>query len=523
MRNLLTRFRGGLNKAKQTLNGSLLKKITITTSAGAIIAFGSVYAESLGTDLDNVYHVYLDDKHIGTVESKEEIQSFLDQHKKDAEANHEDMKLVSEKDIDFVKEKVFDTVDESESVLNTLNDSIEYQVEAIELKMNGQSIGFVKDLDQANKALNQIISQYLPEELKKEYNLLKDVDLNESVELSEYLPSDLAKMAVKAESSDDETKEDDKEQENETVTLNDGSTVIDVSIEDKVTFSKEKVNPTQLLETAQLVKLIERGTGEEVHTPQQDTDLNQVAGNYDLSVDELVELNPDIEEESIVQAGQSVKVTSESTPIDVTYTTQRTEEESLDFEEETKKSDEIYVGETKVEQEGSKGKKVITYEVVTKNNEVLEENKVSEEVVEEPQNKIILEGTKPLPSVGSGNFSWPAVGGYISSHKGPRWGSYHKGMDIAGVTNRSILAADTGVVVEAGWDSGGYGNKVVINHKNGFTTLYAHMSSLNVSVGQKVQKGDKIGVMGSTGNSTGIHLHYEIRKNGSLVNPANYH
>lgn len=119
-------------------------------------------------------------------------------------------------------------------------------------------------------------------------------------------------------------------------------------------------------------------------------------------------------------------------------------------------------------------------------------------------------------------MAWPAVGGYISSHLGERWGKMHKGIDIARPSNRNILAADNGVVESAGYNNGGYGNKIVINHNNGMKTVYAHLSSIDVKVGQVVEKGSKIGVMGSTGNSTGIHLHFEVYKSGSLENPTEY-
>lgn len=98
----------------------------------------------------------------------------------------------------------------------------------------------------------------------------------------------------------------------------------------------------------------------------------------------------------------------------------------------------------------------------------------------------------------------------------------HKGIDIARPANRNILAADNGVVEFAGYDNGGYGNKIIINHNNGMKTVYAHLSSISVSVGQTVEKGKVIGIMGSTGNSTGIHLHFELYKNGALQNPLDY-
>ena len=129
------------------------------------------------------------------------------------------------------------------------------------------------------------------------------------------------------------------------------------------------------------------------------------------------------------------------------------------------------------------------------------------------------------PSVkGSGILGWPTSGGYISSPMGTRWGAMHRGIDIAR-TNRSsnppILAADGGTVVSAGMVSS-YGNKVEIDHGNGIKTLYAHLSTITVRAGQKVSKGDQIGVMGTTGDSTGVHLHFEVTVNGTIQNPMSY-
>jgi murein DD-endopeptidase MepM/ murein hydrolase activator NlpD len=117
-----------------------------------------------------------------------------------------------------------------------------------------------------------------------------------------------------------------------------------------------------------------------------------------------------------------------------------------------------------------------------------------------------------------GAFVWPAQGG-ISQ----RYAFYHKAIDIANRGGGSILAADSGVVTVSGWlDNRGYGNRVMIDHGNGYQTLYAHLSKINVVVGQSVNRGDVIGMMGSTGRSTGTHLHFEIRAGGALQNPLNF-
>ena len=116
--------------------------------------------------------------------------------------------------------------------------------------------------------------------------------------------------------------------------------------------------------------------------------------------------------------------------------------------------------------------------------------------------------------VASGSFVWPAQGRLTQY-----WSWYHKGIDIANSSSPNILAADSGTVVTAGWSNVGYGYHIVIDHGNGYRTLYAHLSSIYVSPGQGVGRGSAIGRMGSTGRSTGIHLHFEVIRNGVYLNP----
>jgi murein DD-endopeptidase MepM/ murein hydrolase activator NlpD len=137
------------------------------------------------------------------------------------------------------------------------------------------------------------------------------------------------------------------------------------------------------------------------------------------------------------------------------------------------------------------------------------------------------QGLAPAPSgsVAAGPPSaaglvWP-VHGTLTSGFGPRWGRIHEGLDIAGGSGTSIAAAATGTVISAGW-SGGYGQLVVLDHGNGLSTAYAHLSSISVSAGQTVPQGSVVGGMGTTGSSTGVHLHFEVRVNGSAVDPLGY-
>lgn len=126
-----------------------------------------------------------------------------------------------------------------------------------------------------------------------------------------------------------------------------------------------------------------------------------------------------------------------------------------------------------------------------------------------------------LGPIGSGAYVWPSserrVSGYPYSPE-----TNHYGIDIGGSSGNPIYAADNGVVVYSGWSTVGYGNVVAIDHGNGMQTLYAHLNSIDVGCGAFVTRGNVIGAMGSTGNSSGPHLHYEMRLNGSRVNPHNY-
>lgn len=119
-------------------------------------------------------------------------------------------------------------------------------------------------------------------------------------------------------------------------------------------------------------------------------------------------------------------------------------------------------------------------------------------------------------AVGGGGFVWPAANHTLS---GNDYWSGHLAIDIAAGEGAPIYAADSGVVVYAGPIGGGYGNMIMIDHNNGFHTLYAHLSVISVRCGQSVGQGNLIGLAGSTGNSTGAHLHFEVRQNGGFVNP----
>lgn len=145
---------------------------------------------------------------------------------------------------------------------------------------------------------------------------------------------------------------------------------------------------------------------------------------------------------------------------------------------------------------------------------------------------IVPDGVMPAPTVtprirqttpdagtvvASGQFVWPAAGTITQ-----RFAWYHPGVDIANRATPMVIAADAGRITAAGWDASGYGNMVLIDHGNGYVTRYGHLSAISVIAGQTVGRGSIIGRMGSTGRSTGPHLHFEIYLKGTRVSPLNY-
>ena len=501
-------------------------KIALVSTFGAGLAVTSVsppvHADnSRSSSLKEVYHVYIDNDYIGTSENKDQIESFINEQKEQVQSDYKGVELVPNSSIDFLREFVFFPSDETNSIINHLDGNIEFQAKAIKLELEGELIGYVKNLDDANKALNLVAQKYLPSEIEEDFVFLEkernEINLTDVIEL---MPDEMREVYTRGQ---DQEEEEVEEEESQQLVLSDGTVILDVGLSDNIKYTEEIIDPNQILSVEQLQKLLERGTtGKQVHTIQENEVLGQIAKNYDISLQHLFQLNPDLDEDSIIRAGQEIYVEGEKPYVDVTYTVEVTEEESVDYQVVTKQTDSLYKGQTRVDQSGQKGTEKVTYEVVRKNNEIVSKKEIDRERIKDPVDRVVLQGTKVISSRGTGNFAWPTHGGYISSHLGYRWGSYHKGIDIAGVSNRTIMAADNGVVTFAGWD-GGYGNKVIINHNNGFRTVYAHLSSINVSVGQTVKKGQAIGSMGSTGDSTGVHLHFEMYRNGSLVNPLNYY
>lgn len=286
-------------------------------------------------------------------------------------------------------------------------------------------------------------------------------------------------------------------------------------------YIKAEPSPVSLLRNVEQAVQLLNGSDKQncEYTVQAGDTLWSISEKYDTTVDELMALNEGITEEIII--GDVIHVAAYVPVVNVTTTQAATYTTAIPYETEIIETDEMYTDESEIVQEGVNGESSVTANIVKVNGQEVSREIISEQVISEPVNQIKRVGIKEPPSgYGTGSFISPA-NGTITSRFGYRRSGYHKGLDIANSTGTPIVAADTGIVITAGWE-GLFGNLVKINHQNGFISYYGHNSKIVVSVGQIVEKGQVIAYMGSTGNSTGPHCHFELYKNGVLQNPENY-
>lgn len=252
--------------------------------------------------------------------------------------------------------------------------------------------------------------------------------------------------------------------------------------------------------------------------------FNAIAYSLDMTPAALKELNPDVEPNTL-RVGQELVIQQAVPYLSVITVNSETYEQAVESPVEYVDTAELYVGETSVQTQGTDGMERVEAEVTYRNGVEQERTVKTTTTLQEATTTYVYRGTTPKPVTASrGYLIWP-LSGSITSYYGGRYlyGGYdfHLGIDIAAPYGTTIKAADGGTVTYSGWQ-GSYGKLVVITHDNGMKTYYAHNSTLLVSVGDKVYQGQPIARVGLTGNTSGYHCHFEVRVNGSTVNPLNY-
>lgn len=307
-------------------------------------------------------------------------------------------------------------------------------------------------------------------------------------------------------------------------TVSDANVVIkSIGFLEDVKLENTNVRIAQLESADDILATIKAGKeAVQIHSVVEGESLWSIARSNGLTVDGLKALNPQLKTERL-QIGQELQLSKLEPLLNVVVTKEVTAEEAIAYETQVEESAELLRGEKEVKTQGQEGKKLVTYTVTESNGIALEKEVVNEVVILEPVTEVVTEGTSTLMVAsrsGSGALNWP-IRGRINSPYGARSRGFHTGLDIDANTGDSVKAAAGGRVVTAGWE-GGYGYCVVIDHGNGLKTRYAHLSKVGCTVGQTVLRGEEIGKAGSTGNSTGPHVHFEVIVNGDTQNPMSY-
>ncbi|MCZ8521423.1 MULTISPECIES: LysM peptidoglycan-binding domain-containing M23 family metallopeptidase [Paenibacillus] len=431
------------------------------------------------------YDVFLDGEWVGAVSHPEVVRQWRDERyaelgeassSQPLHSNLEGLSFVPKQTLLPTRDTGLRTAEESR-VLAALGHKLQIDKYAVEIRVDGRTVGVVSDMETAFSILEKVKAPYL---MEAETGTgvpatALAAGFQEAVELME-LP--VVRMTSSA----------------------DGSS------------SPEEADAVY----ARLVQ------GEEqpfLYNVKQGDCLSLIAVRHAVSVEEIRRLNPQLRGDRI-RTGDELALSRPRPLLTVRVEAVRTRRIPLASGVRYVDDMEMKKGQVRVASQGQQGITLVTYRTVTLNGTEAEVQPLGEAVLSVPVPSIVLRGTKAPADRGTGRFALPVLQPKVTSGFGRRWGRAHNGTDLVS-ERRDILASDAGRITFAGWKSG-YGRTIVIDHGNGYETLYGHLSRIGVKEGEAVEKGEKIGVMGSSGNSTGVHLHFEMIKDGRQLNPLRY-
>lgn len=265
-----------------------------------------------------------------------------------------------------------------------------------------------------------------------------------------------------------------------------------------------------------LAEITQENDEPDIYVVESGDCLSIIAEKINMSVEQIKELNTHIESDDDILADDRLNITIPTAAVQILVEKQETYEETYNEDIVYEDDDSMYIGESEVVQEGTPGRHIVTDLVTYKGDMESGREQLVENVQVAAVAEIVRRGTKSKPT-----YMYPVTNWNITSNFGYRWGRLHAGTDVGVPIGTTVRASRAGQVVTAGW-VGGYGNCVIIDHGDGVSTRYGHLSEVTVSVGQYVDQGEQVALSGNTGRSTGPHLHFEIRIGGEAVDPMPY-
>ncbi|MFB5762682.1 peptidoglycan DD-metalloendopeptidase family protein [Paenibacillus medicaginis] len=462
------------------------RKWAAAAAGGIIIVGGIIFAGNQYVAANTVpyYKVYIKGTEVGALQSEEQLQKLYKNKAQEYAEKYPDVEMVlNTEGVSTKVEKAYKADIDSNVTLNKLDDMLTAYAKGVELVVDGEAIGIVKDTESAKAVLKQVQKQYVP-----------DSDGTTGIQ------SGARKTSTGTAAAAPKT------------------WLTSVGINEDIDFEPVKADPNKVLTEEEALNTLMKEREEPVtYSVREGDTLSTIASKFEMTAWEIKQKNPGTKEKYL-QIGDELKITAPKPPVTVKTVEKVVEQIKIQPERVVRESDELKAGTSKVVRPGQAGLKQMDYRITKENGEVVKEEWLGQQVLKASIPEVVLRGTKVIGQ-GSGDFAWPVSGASLTSSYGSRWGRMHEGIDMVGSSD--VKAADEGRVVFEGQQNG-YGNVIIIDHGNGYQTLYGHLSSIGVSAGQTVSKGDSIGVMGNTGRSTGTHLHFEIRKNNTAQNPLTY-
>ncbi len=503
---------------KRSAKLSLL--VMLTTIAVCLLAVIALDWMSSWTGADRGYYVVsMNGEEIGVAKSKEDVDNALLAAR--LKINEEEGTVVySDPDVEVTKERrIFanalskEELEESfyASLKGDLNDTLvrAYVVNIDDFSVTLESKDAVVALLNAVKEKYDVIDEFdvdLVEDGDGYYSAITFDVVHSDTEVNAAATNVFASVYSSSASTETTSKEEG---------YDDG--IIDLSFAEDVEIVESYVSDNSITSLDDAIEMVTKEQAQkQVYVVQSGDCLSSIASKFDLTLKELLAVNTDYTEDSMINIGDKIVVTVPRPELSVIVKEERTYEESYNAEVQYVENDSMFTNESNVISEGTPGYRRVVAVITYKNGEEQSREIIHETVLTESSPKIIEVGTVVPPT-----YVKPISGGSLSSPFGYRWGTLHAGVDWYVGMGTTVYASCGGTVIQAGWN-GGYGYCVTMQHADGKQTRYAHLSSVECSVGQHLDQYEVLGYSGSTGDSTGPHLHFEIIINGSQVDPLPY-
>ncbi len=484
---------------------------------------------------DNVFTVRLNGIEVGTLASTAQLDSLLARARRQAvmEIGSDELVFIDAELTTEGKEMLWAAVDDEEEVIDRMADVMKRSTRetlhrSYTVKVNETAVNLAS-YDDVHTLLSQALAPY---DTQNQYQVHLELDSDREINVLEAVisPREVAPAAEEqfdilagvAAELEEIFASVEPEVEKGFEDYTGGLTNIDYAekievveaylLEDELTTVEEAVDLVTKLQEQQIIYKVVAG----------DT-LSQISLDNNIPMDELVAINDALENENtMIRVDQELIITVPEPELSVLWKQEAVYTEDYEAQVQYIPNDDWYTTQRVTLQEPSAGRRKVAASIAYKNGQETGREILKEEIYAEAVPKIVERGTKIPPT-----YIKPISGGRLSSGFGARSAptkgasTNHKGVDWATPIGTTVVASNAGTVVHAGWASG-YGYAVYINHADGRQTRYGHLSKVLVKVGQTVSQGERIALSGNTGRSTGPHVHFEIRINGSAVNPLKY-